>query len=57
MPSEHEQFYGLAMDALVSICSQNTKDILDAVTRLAANTFRPKFYTLDFRSASLGDTE
>ena len=44
---EHERYYGLAMDACVSVCSRNTNDILDARRRIAAKTVIPKFYTLD----------
>ena len=31
MLSEHECYYGLGMDALVSGCSRNTNDIMDAI--------------------------
>ena len=47
MPWEHERYYGLAMDAFVSVCSRNTNDIMDAIRCVAAKTFRPNFYTLD----------
>ena len=47
MLSEHERYFGLAVDAFVSICSRNTNDILDARRRVAAKTVSPKFYTLD----------
>ena len=47
MLSEHERYYGLGMDALVSVWSRNTNDVLDARRRVAAKTVRPFFYTLD----------
>ena len=31
MLSEHQRFYGLGVDALVSGCSRNTNDIMDAI--------------------------
>ena len=37
------------MDALVSVGSRNTDDILDARRRVAAKTVSSKFYTLDPR--------
>ena len=46
MLSEHERYYGLAVDAFVSICPRNTNDILDARRRVAAKTVSPKFCSL-----------
>ena len=48
MLREHERCYGLGMDALVSVCSRNTNNIMDAIRRrVAAKAFSPNLYTLD----------